>query len=256
MSNNNLTAEQIVEAATQIVIDLAKYHKDYPPGMYSPGSPAHTVNIEIEKRAVAWVAALPQTSMSAQHTGQPQEAVCKFPDCDCPDHLEDRSAEGTWSNPTATLHAKECKYPPKEEAVSEGTVDAEKDAYQELFNYFHREHDILLLESDMQEVIRIVQSKPAEAVTDEAIRDAVHEAFWGWVADKEKGADERLKEKIVSIVLAGRKHSSTEPKRELKDLLVDVHAIFAGWMNDECWTEWDESVRLRVVEMQYKINKK
>jgi hypothetical protein len=170
--------------------------------------------------------------------------------------LEDRSAEGTWSNPTATLHAKECKYPPKEEAVSEGTVDAEKDAYQELFNYFHREHDILLLESDMQEVIRIVQSKPAEAVTDEAIRDAVHEAFWGWVADKEKGADERLKEKIVSIVLAGLKHSSTEPKSELKDLLVDVHAIFAGWMNDECWTEWDESVRRRVVEMQFKINKK
>jgi hypothetical protein len=219
MSNNNLTAEQIVEAATQIVIDLAKYHKDYPPGMYSPGSPAHTVNIEIEKRAVAWVAALPQTSMSAQHTGQPQEAVCKFPDCDCPDHLEDRSAEGTWSNPTATLHAKECKYPPKEEAVSEGTVDAEKDAYQELFNYFHREHDILLLESDMQEVIRIVQSKPAEAVTDEAIRDAVHEAFWGWVADKEKGADERLKEKIVSIVLAGRKHSATQGEQEYVPIL-------------------------------------
>jgi hypothetical protein len=42
-------------------------------------------------------------------------------------------------------------------------------------------------------------------------------------------------------------------KPELRDLLVDVHAIFAGWMNDEHWTEWDESVRLRVVGMQKKM---
>jgi hypothetical protein len=40
-------------------------------------------------------------------------------------------------------------------------------------------------------------------------------------------------------------------RTELEDLLHDVENIFAGWHSDgTAWTEWDESVRKRLMEFR------
>jgi hypothetical protein len=42
---------------------------------------------------------------------------------------------------------------------------------------------------------------------------------------------------------------------KLKDLLCHVHQLLTGWHQDgTAWTEWDEDVRKRVLEMQYEID--
>ena len=50
-------------------------------------------------------------------------------------------------------------------SISQEEGTGEIDFHQELFNYFHQEHNISLLESDMHEIIRIVQSKYSAPIT-------------------------------------------------------------------------------------------
>jgi len=40
---------------------------------------------------------------------------------------------------------------------------------------------------------------------------------------------------------------------ELLQLLNDVYQVLGGFSMDEVWSEWDESVKQRVVEMQQKL---
>jgi hypothetical protein len=72
--------QQAWEEARKIIEDLAAYHKNYPPGMYSPGSPAHTVNIEIEERAVAWVERLAALQRSKFHCEQDEAGIARCPE--------------------------------------------------------------------------------------------------------------------------------------------------------------------------------
>jgi hypothetical protein len=45
-----------------------------------------------------------------------------------------------------------------------------------------------------------------------------------------------------------------KPDEELRQLLCDVAQLLDGWHNDgTAWSEWDESVRKRVLEMQLKL---
>ena len=44
-----------------------------------------------------------------------------------------------------------------------------------------------------------------------------------------------------------------ELEKELAQLLHDVQQILSAYAMDETWTDWDESVRKRVIELQYKL---
>jgi hypothetical protein len=39
---------------------------------------------------------------------------------------------------------------------------------------------------------------------------------------------------------------------ELEGILMGVENIFGGWCNDECWTDYDEKVRQKVLEFRKK----
>ena len=41
---------------------------------------------------------------------------------------------------------------------------------------------------------------------------------------------------------------------ELSQLLFDCNQVLTGYAMDDSWSEWDESVRQRVIKMQYDIN--
>lgn len=41
---------------------------------------------------------------------------------------------------------------------------------------------------------------------------------------------------------------------ELSQLLFDCNQVMSGFAMDEVWSEWDESVRQRLVQMQIKVN--
>lgn len=41
---------------------------------------------------------------------------------------------------------------------------------------------------------------------------------------------------------------------ELSQLLHDCNQLISGFAMDEVWSEWDESVRQRLVQMQIKVN--
>jgi hypothetical protein len=45
------------------------------------------------------------------------------------------------------------------------------------------------------------------------------------------------------------------PLDELGQLLNDIYQLISGFAMDEVWSEWDESVRRRVVKMQIEVQK-
>lgn len=44
------------------------------------------------------------------------------------------------------------------------------------------------------------------------------------------------------------------PLDELSQLLHDCNQLISGFAMDEVWSDWDESVRQRLVQMQIKVN--
>lgn len=50
----------------------------------------------------------------------------------------------------------------------------------------------------------------------------------------------------------GRLEEAQQVFDELEDILVHVENIFAGWSNDECWTDYDEKTRQRLIEFRKK----
>jgi len=50
----------------------------------------------------------------------------------------------------------------------------------------------------------------------------------------------------------GRLEEAQQVFDELEDILFHVENIFAGWSNDECWTDYDEKTRQRLIEFRKK----
>ena len=61
------------------------------------------------------------------------------------------------------------------------------------------------------------------------------------------------KEEIKSISL-NPVFIETLPLDELGQLLHDLNQLISGFAQDEVWSEWDESVRQRLIQMQLKVN--
>jgi hypothetical protein len=121
--------------------------------------------------------------------------------------------------------------------------------------FYYDESSQYFLDQDGHPILELrgwgnIHSKVPETAQAEKIQDAMGYAIAAFINTAlTRQGDADTDTEIVAAMFEWAKRL----KPELRDLLVDVHAIFAGWMNDEHWTEWDESVRLRVVGMQKKM---
>ena len=72
------------------------------------------------------------------------------------------------------------------------------------------------------------------------------------ITDREKRGDISFS-KMVELLNQQYEQNKEAENRELSQLLHELNQLISGYAMDESWSEWDESVRQRLHQMQYKI---